>query len=248
VLVLAGSSEASAIAARLHHGGRVDVVASFAGRVKALRLPPGRARVGGFGGPAGMAAWLEAERIDAVIDATHPFTARMPVHAAEACASAAVPRVRLLRPEWVPVPGDRWVTVPDLDAAAAAIADLGAARVFLTTGRKELGPFAGLTEVWFLVRSIDPPEDVPLARFELLLHRGPFEEGREEALLASHRIDALVTKNSGGSAAVAKLAAARRRGIPVVMVSRPPTPAGTVVTTEDGAIEWCASTGLGDLG
>jgi len=241
VLVLAGSSEASSIAVRLFEGGRVDVVSSFAGRVKALNLPPGPSRVGGFGGPAGLAEWLGSEGISAVIDATHPFTARMPVHAAEACRTVGIPRVRLLRPEWVAVDGDRWTRVPDLDAAARALFEAGARRVFLTTGRKELDPFAGLDEVWFLVRSIDPPETLPFAQCQLVLDRGPFDEARELALLQDQRIDTLVTKNSGGSAAAAKLAAARRLGIRVVMVDRPPVPEGPTVATEDEALAWCAA-------
>ena len=144
ILLLAGSSEASELAARLAACPGVAVTSSFAGRVKALSIPAGDVRVGGFGGPQGLARWIADDHIAAVIDATHPFTAHMPHHAV-VLPSADVPHLRVLRPEWEPEPGDRWTVVPDLEAAAATLRQTGARRVFLTTGRQELAPFAHTT-------------------------------------------------------------------------------------------------------
>lgn len=270
VLVLGGSSEAVDLAERL--GGRstpagpIDVTYSLAGRTSRPRLPfpagdpgapgpfpagypgapgpfpAGRSRVGGFGGVDGLERWLADSGVAAVMDATHPFAASMPHHAAEACARLSVPRLRLRRPEWAPAPGDRWTVVADLSDAARTVADLGARRVFLTTGRQELVAFSGLHDVWFLVRTIEAPQPQPLARAEVVAARGPFDADAEQALMTTHGVDLLVTKNSGGSAAAPKLVAARRLGLPVVVVERPATPAGPVVTTVDAAVEWCAAT------
>lgn len=240
VLVLAGSSEASLLAARLSMNERVTVISSFAGRVKDLSRPPGLVRVGGFGGAAGLARWLRDERIAAVIDATHPFTAHMPAHALEACDASGVPRLRILRPEWKPEPDDQWLSVPDLESAATMITTIHARRVFLTSGRQHLAPFAGREEVNFLVRTIEAPDTMPLAHATVLLDRGPFDLAAERALFATHDIDCLVTKNSGGAAAGAKLVVARERGIPVIMVTRPPHVGPTVNTVED-ALGWCES-------
>jgi precorrin-6A/cobalt-precorrin-6A reductase len=239
ILLLAGSSEASELAARLAARPGVAVTSSFAGRVKELSIPAGDVRVGGFGGPEGLARWIAENHIAAVIDATHPFTARMPHHAFVASRSTGVPLVRVLRPEWAPEPGDRWTVVPDLDAAAAALRQSGARRVFLTTGRQELGPFAHTDPAtWFLVRSIEMPEPMPLRHAQVLLSRGPFSLPDERALMRNHRIDTLVTKNSGGSAAAAKLEAARALGVEVVMIARPPTEGFSVGTTDE-AVAWC---------
>jgi len=239
ILLLAGSSEASELAARLAAEPALAVTSSFAGRVKALSLPPGDVRVGGFGGPEGLARWITENRIAAVIDATHPFTANMPHHVVLACRSTNVPHLRVLRPEWVPAPGDRWTVVPDLDAAAAALRQKGARRVFLTTGRQELAPFAHADpETWFLVRSIEMPEPMPLGHAEVLLSRGPFTVADERALMQHHGIDTLVTKNSGGSAAAAKLEAARALGVDVVIIARP-SAEGISVGTTDEALAWC---------
>jgi precorrin-6A/cobalt-precorrin-6A reductase len=220
----------------------VVVTTSLAGRTASPVALPGNVRVGGFGGPAGLASWLENERVDAVVDATHPFTAQMPWNAAEACAATGVPRLRLRRPGWAPEAGDRWTVVADMKTAAAVVAAMPARRVFLTIGRQQLGEFAGLDQVWFLVRCIEPPDPIPLHRAEVLLARGPFDLSGEEELMATRRIDGVVTKNSGGSAAAAKLAAARGLGIPVVMVARPPAPPGPCVATVDDAMGWLDST------
>jgi precorrin-6A/cobalt-precorrin-6A reductase len=237
--LLAGSSEASELAGRLAACTGCTVTSSFAGRVKALALPAGDVHIGGFGGPEGLAQWLAEEHIAAVIDATHPFTAHMPHHVVLACASTGVPHLRVLRPAWVPLPGDHWLVVPDLDAAAAALAEMGARRVFLTTGRQELRPFADADpETWFLVRSIEMPDPMPLAHAEVVLGRGPFTLEGETTLMKRQRIDALVTKNSGGASAAAKLAAARALGIGVVMIARPPTEGHSVATTDE-AMTWC---------
>jgi precorrin-6A/cobalt-precorrin-6A reductase len=239
VLLLAGSSEASELAARLAAWPGLALTSSFAGRVKALSLPPGDVRVGGFGGPEGLARWIAENHIAAVIDATHPFTAHMPQHAVLASRTANVPHLRVRRPEWAPHSGDRWTVVPDLEAAAAALRQRGARRVFLTTGRQELTPFVHADpETWFLVRSIEMPEPMPLSRAEVVLSRGPFSLAAERALMRHHRIDTLVTKNSGGSAAAAKLEAARALRVEVVMIARPSTE-GISVETTDEAMAWC---------
>jgi precorrin-6A/cobalt-precorrin-6A reductase len=240
VLILGGTTEAADLARRLDAAGW-PVTTSLAGRTSRPAPLPGAVRVGGFGGVVGLAAHLRSEPVDAVVDATHPFAAQMPHHAAAACAQVGVPRLRLVRPGWTAVAGDRWVRVPDLAAAAEALVDARSRRVFLTTGRQELAPFARLEDVWFLVRSIDRPDTMPLARATVVLDRGPFVVEAEQALMAQHAVDTLVTKDSGGASIAQELAAARALGLPVVVVDRPPSPDGTEVTTVAEAMAWLAS-------
>jgi precorrin-6A/cobalt-precorrin-6A reductase len=244
VLVLGGTSEASGLARALAERPGVDVTTSFAGRTTAPVAAAGRTRVGGFGGVAGLAAHLRDEGVDVLVDATHPFAARMRWHAAEAATEVGIPRLRVERPAWEPVPGDRWVPVADLDAAAAAVTAAGYRRVLLTTGRTELAPFAACPTTWFLVRSVEAPEGLPLRDAEVLLARGPFTVEGELALLDAHGIDAVVTKNSGGDATAAKLAAARARSLPVVIVERPPSPPGPWAATVPEALAWLDALGL----
>ncbi len=239
VLVLGGSTEAFALARRLHEAPGFEVVTSLAGRTATPATVAGAVRTGGFGGPEGLARWIEAEGITAVVDATHPFTAVMPWNAAAACQASVRPRLRLRRPGWLPRPGDHWTVVADLKAAARVLGALGARRVFLTTGRTELRPFAGLRDTWFLVRSIEAPDELPLSRAQVLLDRGPFDLEGERAHFLHHSIDALVTKNSGGAAAEAKLTAARLAGVPVIMVARPPVPPGPLARSVEEAVAWC---------
>jgi precorrin-6A/cobalt-precorrin-6A reductase len=240
VLLLGGTTEAFALAERIVATGRWRVVTSLAGRTSAPRIPAGELRVGGFGGSDGLAAHLRAEPVDALVDATHPFAATMPFNAATAATTAGVPRLRLCRPAWAATEGDRWTEVADLRAAAEAVAAHAGGRVLLTTGRKELAPFAtaALAGTQFVVRSVDPPSAMPISQATVILDRGPFRYEDELRLLEEQRIELLVTKNSGGTAARAKLDAARRLAIPVIMVRRPPPPEGLTVGTVEAALAW----------
>ncbi|WP_435604222.1 cobalt-precorrin-6A reductase [Streptomyces sp. bgisy130] len=238
VLILGGTTEARRLAAALAPESALRVTTSLAGRVAAPRLPDGEVRIGGFGGPEGLARWLREHAVDALIDATHPFADTISHNAALAAATAHVPLLAVRRPGWVPGPGDDWHQVTSLDEAAAALPALGS-RIFLTTGRMGLAHFAHLTGPWFLVRSVDAPEPPHPPRMEVLLDRGPFTVEGERALLRAHRIDVLVTKDSGAAATAAKLTAAREAGIPVVVVRRPALPTGVPVAAHPAeALNW----------
>ena len=232
VLILGGTTEASAIARGLAGDARFDPVLSFAGRTRAPVPPPIPWRVGGFGGAAGLAGYVRREGMEALVDATHPFAARISAHAA----AVDVPRLLVWRPAWQPGPGDRWTEVADM---AAAFAALGPAprRVFLTVGQQELAAFGPPHH--YLVRSVDPPP-APPAGAMVITARGPFAVAEEQALLAAHGIDVVVTKNSGGAATAGKLAAARALGLPVVLVRRPGRPPGEAVPDAAGALAWLA--------
>jgi precorrin-6A/cobalt-precorrin-6A reductase len=235
VLVLGGTGEARRLAAALVAEG-VDVLSSLAGRVAEPVLPDGEVRIGGFGGVDGLAGWLAQHRPRAVVDATHPFAAQITRNAAQAVAVTGTPLLRLQRPGWTPQPGDSWRFVDTLTEAAEAVAGYGT--VFVTTGRQGVGAFAGVPG-HCLVRSVDPPDPELPAGTTLLLARGPFSVADEVALMREHRVDVVVTKDSGGHLTEAKLTAARELGLPVVLVRRPPLPAGvdTVATVED-ALAW----------
>lgn len=240
LLILGGTGEAVALAkaVKAEFGDGLTVVTSLAGRTKAPTLPLGEMRVGGFGGPEGLTRYLRAGKISAVIDATHPFAARMTANAVAACDAAAVPRLRLDRPAWTPGPGDDWHAAPDLAAAAGMLPGLGA-RAFLTIGSTELAPFKGLSGLLLWARMIEPPApDALPENCTVIKGRAPFSLDDELDLMRGLGIDILVTKNSGGPAAAAKLAAARRLGIPVVMVERPPAPPGDSVPDVERAVDW----------
>lgn len=239
VLLLGGTAEARALAARLHPG--VEVISSLAGRVPDPALPVGEVRIGGFGGVDGMRRWLFDSNVDAVVDATHPYAATITAHAAEVCGELGVPHLVLARPAWQP--GDAIMVNSDVDAAEA-VRDNGFERVFLTTGRSGVGVFRDV-DAWFLIRAVTAPDPQDLPRYhELVLSRGPYRYDDEHALLVEHRIDCLVTKNSGGDMTRPKLDAAAALGVSVVMVDRPALPDGVAtVATADDAVAWVSSLG-----
>lgn len=239
MVVLGGTTEGRAAAAALAGRPGVRVVSSLAGAVRSPSLPDGEVRVGGFGGPAGLAAWLRDECVDAVLDATHPFAGGITANAATACAVTGTPLVVLRRPGWTSGPGDRWHRVGSVDAAAGALPDLlpgPDGRVLLTTGRGGLTAFARV-DAAFWIRAVDAPGPPLPARHTLLLDRGPFTLDAERAILAEIRPHVLVTKDSGGDATAPKLTAAREVGAPVLVVDRPPLPEGvTPVSTVGDAL------------
>lgn len=233
VLVLGGSAEAFDLAEQLAGDGAVEAITAMAGVTRERRAVPGHVRIGGFGGPDGLAAWLTAEHIDAVVDSTHPFARQMTANAARAAAAAGVPIIHVVRPPWTPQPGDDWREVGDMAAAARAVP---ASPCFLTVGRTELAPFAARRDIAFVARVIDRPDPAP--DFTYVEARGPFVLDDELGLLERHGIRSIVTKNSGGPAAEAKLVAARRLGLPVIMVRRPPPPDGMLVPDAAAALDW----------
>ncbi|MFQ5954742.1 MAG: cobalt-precorrin-6A reductase [Kiloniellales bacterium] len=247
LLILGGTAEAAALAraARQRFGAALKVTSSLAGRTRRPTRPPGRVRVGGFGGAAGLERYLCEAALDMVVDATHPFAAAISANARAACEAVAVPRLMLIRPMWRRAPDDRWVEVDDAAAAAAALRRLeprgGERRVMLTLGLGGLEAFADMADCWFLVRLIEPPRrPLPLARFRVVVGRGPFTVEGERALMAGQRIGVVLGKASGGAATEAKIVAARELGLPVIMLRRPAPEPGEKAASVAAALDWIA--------
>jgi precorrin-6A/cobalt-precorrin-6A reductase len=238
ILILGGTTEARGLAEHLAPRRDLAVTLSLAGRTANPVAQPVPVRSGGFGGAEGLAAYLVRERIDLLIDATHPYAAIMSAHATEAARSTGVLLLALRRPPWIAVAGDRWIDVTDGRAAVRALGETPR-RVFLALGRNDLAPFVAAPQHFYLVRSVDPVEPplaVPQARY--LTGRGPFSQADEHALLETQNIEIVVCKNSGGAATYGKIAAARALGRTVVMLRRPALPAAPAVATIADALAW----------
>jgi precorrin-6A/cobalt-precorrin-6A reductase len=242
LLILGGTGESAALArsALAHFGDGMKVTTALAGRTRHPGPIPGQVRIGGFGGAAGLAAYMLEQQVDRLIDATHPFAAEISRAGRFAAERTGIPRLTLARPPWRRHPLDRWIEVDSFDAAAQLVGRIGR-RAWLTVGAGVVPIFAPATSVRFLVRLIDPPHDpLPLRFHEVVLGRGPFSVGEERHLLQRHAIDVMVCKASGGSATEAKLIAARELSLPVIMVRRPPAEPGETVETVEAALEWLA--------
>ena len=238
LLILGGTGDGVELARQATNIPGLEVISSLAGRTSTPKSLVGAVRVGGFGGEAGLVEYLQANQIDLLIDATHPFAAKISWNAAGAARNVGIPWLMLIRPAWARLSQDDWIEVESVEAAVVAI-PARAKRIFLTIGRQQLALFASLTDKWCLMRSIDPPDSgILLPPGELLFDRGPFSLEQELKLLQDYQIQAIVSKNSGGDATYAKIIAARELGIPVVMVQRPIVPKGDIVTDVSGAIEW----------
>jgi precorrin-6A/cobalt-precorrin-6A reductase len=237
VLILGGTAEARDLAAALVGAGR-DVVSSLAGRVQNPTLPVGGLRLGGFGGAAGLADYLRASQVSAVVDATHPFAAQISGHAASAAQQTGIPLLRLERPGWADHPrATSWSWVRDVEAARAA--GEHSARPFLTIGRQSLEAFLPWADRPVTARVVDRPDFTLPPCWTLLTSRGPYSYPQEHQILIDHRIDLLITKDSGGSHTAAKLDAAADLHLGVVIIARPARPQGSVVATVAEAKAWC---------
>jgi len=238
VLILGGTGDASELGAKAANLSGIEVIVSLAGRTRQPKDVALNTRIGGFGGVAGLSAYLRDEAIDLLIDATHPFAAQISLNAAVSVAEVNIPLLMLVRPRWERVIGDNWIEVENIETAAQKLGDRPK-RVFLTIGRQELAAFAHIENIWFLMRMIDPPQPNTLVPKGLLLYdRGPFTLADERQLLIQQAIDTIVSKNSGGDATYAKIIAARELNIPVVMVQRPALPQGDRVANVEAALDW----------
>jgi len=221
-LVLGGIADASLLAAEIARAG-IDAVYSYGGRTRAPADQPLPTRIGGFGGVRGLADYIRREDITHVIDATHPFAAEMSRHAIDACAETDTPLIALERAPWTRAPGDIWIEVSDVNAAAAALPDAPAS-VFLAIGRQHIAPFAARPQHAYTLRFVDPPEaPLPFAA-DVIVSRGPFTLGAELEMMRTRGMAWIVARNSGGDGAHAKIEAARMLGLPVIMISRPTLP------------------------
>ncbi|MCR8725191.1 cobalt-precorrin-6A reductase [Frigidibacter sp. ROC022] len=238
LLLLGGSAEAAVLAKRLAGQPGLASILSLAGATRDPAPQPLLLRVGGWGSAAAQADWMRREAIGAVIDATHPFAARIGPRTAAICAAAGLPYLRLLRPGWVAGPGDRWTRIPGPEAAAEVIPET--ATVLLATGRLSLPGLSGLAGRRLYCRIVDPPTAAfPYPPGAWLQGRPPFTEAGERRLLRDLGIDWIVAKDSGGAGGWPKLAAARALDLPVALIDRPPPP-GASVSTVTEALDWLA--------
>jgi len=240
LLILGGTGEAAALAERAvdTFGDTVDIISSLAGRVAKPRHLPGHVRIGGFGGCDGLTRYIEMEKIDLLIDATHPFATTISATAHQACRQTGTPRLIIARPPWPLPPCGKVIEVVDFTAAATTLSTLGR-RAFLTFGHRGLEAFASLAQTDFLIRVIEKPKTpTPIPRAIIITGRPPFSLVDEKNLLQEHEIDVLVSKNSGGASVPAKITAALDLKIPIILIARPPIEPGEHVTGIEEALYW----------
>lgn len=228
VLILGGTTEATKLCELIASRSSLSTTLSLAGRTANPMPQPVPTRMGGFGGAEGLARYLTEQKIDILIDASHPFAEQISANAAVAASNANVSLLVLTRAAWAKVEGDQWTEVDDLEAAALAIGE-APRRVMLTSGRLGLAAFEAAPQHDYLIRTIDPPERLSLPHARIVLDRGPFSESAERMLMLDGKIEILVTKNSGGTATYGKIAAARSLGLPVVIVRPPARPEGVLL-------------------
>jgi precorrin-6A/cobalt-precorrin-6A reductase len=236
-LILGGTSDANRLAeaaARL----RLDAIYSYAGRTQAPVAQSLPTRIGGFGGADGLADYIRTERITHIVDATHPFAAEMSRNAVAACAMTGTALIALERAPWQRSPGDNWIEVEDVAAAAAALPEQRA-RVFLAIGRQHLAPFAARPQHAYTLRFADAPDAaLPLPDASVIVSRGPFALAGDLDLMRSRGIEWIVARNAGGTGAFAKIEAARQLGLPVVMIARPVLPERQGTESIDDVLAW----------
>lgn len=242
LLILGGTTEANALAKAVAEQG-IEAIYSYAGRVAIPRPQPLPVRVGGFGGPEGLAAYVAENAITHVIDATHPFAAQMSGNAIEACRVTGTPLAALTRPAWQAQSGDSWHHMQDVAAAVDALAG-EPQRVFLAVGRMHLEAFAAQPQHHYLLRLVDEPGALPLPQADVVVARGPFTEADDRALMRQHGTQLVVSKNAGGTGARAKLDAARALALPVLMIDRPVLPERIELSTIAQVLDWLAHSGV----
>ncbi|TPQ26802.1 cobalt-precorrin-6A reductase [Bradyrhizobium guangdongense] len=235
-LILGGTRDANLLADAIARA-EIDAVYSYGGRTRAPADQPLPTRIGGFGGPDGLANYIRATGITHVVDATHPFAAEMSRNAVVACTETKTPLLALERAPWVRTSGDKWIDVADIDAAVAALPE-AKARVFLAVGRQHIAPFGKRPQHAYTLRFVDPPEGPLPFEADVIVSRGPFTYEAELEMMRRRGIAWIVARNSGGDGARAKIDAARTLGLPVILLSRPKLPERLRVERVDEVMHW----------
>jgi precorrin-6A/cobalt-precorrin-6A reductase len=241
VLLLGGTSEAVQLAERLSAMPGVSATLSLAGRTASPRASALPVRVGGFGGAAGLTDYLKRECVGLIIDATHPFAANISNNAVAACETAGVSLIALDRPAWQKTAGDDWQEFDTVEAAIAALPS-EPQRIFSALGRSSVGALCAAPQHHYVIRVVDeiaPPPELPHAT--IVTARGPFRTEDDTVLFQKHAIQCVLAKNAGGSAAYAKIAAARKLGLKVYMIRRPDVSVRPTVSTIEEAMERIAA-------
>lgn len=242
ILVLGGSNEGFALAKTLQGHKNYTITSSLAGRTSLPKKPVGPYRIGGFGGSEGLKHYINTNKIDAIIDATHPFAQNITKNAAKAAGDTKCPLLHIWRPQWKRAAKDNWIEVPTMQAAAERLTKHHAP-IFLTIGRLELAAFLPRTDLAFITRAIEPNQNEQWPKnFHFIYAKGPFDYNQELALIKKYNIKAIVTKNSGGPGAFAKIEVARTLNLPVIMINRPPKPKGNLASTPEEALNWLTNT------
>lgn len=237
ILILGGTTEASALAAALAER-EIAATLSYAGRVAQPKAQPVPVRIGGFGGTAGLVRYIREHGITHLVDATHPFAATMSAHAHAATQETGTPLLVLTRRPWTAEAGDRWQAVPDIAAAVGALSG-PPRRIMLALGRMHVEAFAAQPQHRYLLRFVDAPERPPgLPDHHLVVDRGPFTIAGDRHLLRDHAIDLVVCKNAGGTGAQAKILAARELSLPVLMIERPLASGARTVHRVEQVLDW----------
>jgi precorrin-6A/cobalt-precorrin-6A reductase len=218
ILILGGTAEAREIAALLIADGH-DVTSSLAGVTSKPLLPEGKVRVGGFGGAEGLRHYINENVIDVLVDVTHPYAAIISRNAFEAVETIVTLLLRFEREAWSELAGDKWTSVATLTEASSVLPS--GAKVFITTGRKDLAPFLSREDITGVIRTVEPPAETLPPSWRVLLDRPPHALANELTLFQQEKFTHIISKNAGGLATRAKLDAARQLGLPIIMVQRP---------------------------
>ena len=219
LLILAGTGEARTIITALKDDVRINITASLAGATPSpidLMVPT---RKGSFGGATGLADFCRTHNVDAIIDLTHPYAAQMSRNANDAAEMAEVKLIRFMRPAWQAGKGDSWQYFENWHDMAKALPS--GARVFLAGGSGALAVFSQLDHVDIWARGLNQNNNTKSNNISFIESLPNKKSEDEEALFKMHDITHICAKNSGGTASIAKLHAARALGLAVWLLSRP---------------------------
>jgi len=238
LLLLGGTADGRCLAEVLHQHN-INITYSIAGLV---RMPQVACHVvsGGFSALGGLEHFIVEEKINAIVDATHPYAQNISIKAASAAKACHIPYWRFHRQEWQAQAEDDWLFVNHWQAALPVLAKKRS--ILLTAGQFEqelIDHLGNHSQQQQLLRTAVAPKAVLPPTMKWLKAIGPFVYKDELALMQAHKIDALVSKNSGGDSTVAKLQAARTLAVPVIMLQRPSLPnADKLFYTRDECINF----------
>lgn len=232
ILLLGGTTEAGVIAKALAEEGFHVLLSTATSIPPRCGFHPGiKWRTGELDAP-GIEKLIREQKIQAVVDATHPYAASISSNARAPCRRTGIPYMAFERPGAVEDAPDIY-RAADHTRAATLACSFGRP-VLLTVGVRNLAPYvkevrrSGLRLV---VRVLDHPSSMEACRRagldteEVVPANGPFSVQENSLIITRYDIGVVVTKDSGEAGGIpAKIEAARNCGCKIVVVDRPPRP------------------------
>ena len=233
ILLLGGTSDSAPLAEALAQRGYQVLVSTATEATLNIGQHPAIQRRSGVLDKTAMIALIQEKKIQAIVDATHPYATIVRATANDIAEQLELPYFSFVRPTSVSN-SETGIRFAPNHQAAAQLTVTYQRPILLTIGVKNLLPYVTTvqaTQIPLIARVLPTDSSHQACRVaglsdkNIILARGPFSVAENRAVIRRFNIGVLVTKDGGAAGGVPeKLEAAQTEGCEVIVVQRPALP------------------------